>query len=106
MPALDVEYAAAAADDLLDLIDYIVECGGHPDVAERFVHHIQQRCRLIAEAPQAGLRRDDLYPELRTIAFDRTTLIAYLANENAIGVIRVLHRGRDTQTAFWRLPCP
>ncbi|WP_348627401.1 type II toxin-antitoxin system RelE/ParE family toxin [Mesorhizobium sp. M6A.T.Ce.TU.016.01.1.1] len=56
---LEVEYRETARNDLADIFRNIVEAGGNPDVALKFVLRIEDRCQSIGNAPRGGRSRDD-----------------------------------------------
>jgi toxin ParE1/3/4 len=79
---LEVEYRESASNDLADIFRHIVEAGGSPDVALKFVLRIQDRCQSIGNAPRGGRSRDDIAPGLRTVPFEHSAIIAYVINDD------------------------
>ena len=73
------------------------------DGAERaigYIDRIEEYCRGLALFPERGARRDDLRSGLRVVGFERRALIAFHVSADAVTILRILHGGRDLQTAF------
>ncbi len=97
---LDVSYGKAARDDLDRIYGYIIENGGSPHVALRFVLRIENRCQKIGDVPHGGRPRDDLSPGLRTVPFERSAVIAYIIDDNSVRITNVFYGGRDFEALF------
>ena len=65
-----------------------------------YTERIATRCLGLADFPERGTRRDDLYPGLRTIGFERRVTIAFTVAADAVTILRVLYGGRDLEAAF------
>jgi len=65
-----------------------------PIAAERWLDTIDEKCRLLAQMPGVGRKRDDLAPGLRGFPVGNY-IIFYRAVQEGIQVIRVLHGARD-----------
>jgi toxin ParE1/3/4 len=81
-----------AEEDLLEIWSYVGD--DSPDAADRLLDDIDQACTLLAEMPQAGRTREELGPNLRSLAVGNY-VIFYRAADDSIVVIRVLHGARD-----------
>jgi len=92
---LEVDYQESATNDLANIFSYIVEAGGSVDAALQFVLRIEDRCRTIGNAPRGGRARDDVMPELRTVPFEHSAVIAYLIEGDKILIVNVFYGGRD-----------
>jgi toxin ParE1/3/4 len=90
-----VEYREAARTDLDDIFWYIVETSGMPRTAHAYVRRIEARCLRLTETPLGGRARDDLYPRLRTIPFERSALICYVIDDDTVWITNIFRRGRD-----------
>ena len=88
-----LRFALAARRDLDEIWEYLAERGGL-EAAERFVSRIEQQCRLLASVPEAGRRRGELAPELRSFPVG-PYVIFYRQTRQGIEVARVLHGARD-----------
>ncbi|MBZ9807946.1 type II toxin-antitoxin system RelE/ParE family toxin [Mesorhizobium sp. BR1-1-9] len=95
---LEVEYRESANNDLANIFKHIVEAGGNPDVALRFVLRIEDRCHNIGNAPRGGRSRDDMAPGLRTVPFEHSAVIAYVIESDVISIVNIFYGGRDYET--------
>jgi plasmid stabilization system protein ParE len=66
-----------------------------PVTAERFTARLLSACERIGDAPLAGRPRDDLFPGLRTMAFEKRAVIAYLVEADTVVITNVFYGGRD-----------
>ena len=73
--------------------------GKSRNVALAFVRRIRARCHKIGDAPKGGRPRDDLQPGLRTVPFERSTVIAYRVG-NTVEIVNVFYGGRDYETLY------
>ncbi|MFN3687477.1 type II toxin-antitoxin system RelE/ParE family toxin [Salinarimonas sp.] len=102
MRRLSVVYRPAAVEDAEDIFRYIIRKGGSARVAMAFVRRIRARCSRIGDAPWSGRPRDDLAVGLRTIAFERVAVIAYLVSNDQIVVTNIFYGGRDIDALYPR----
>ena len=65
--------------------------------ARRFTPGIKDRCDRIGDAPKAGRPRDDLPEGLRTVAFERSTVIAYRVEHRSVRILNIFYGGRDVE---------
>lgn len=86
-----------AADDILEIWDYIAE--DSLDAADRWVDRLDEQFRLLATQPLLGRARPELEQELRSFPFGRY-VIFYAPLADGIDVIRVLHGARDIDALF------
>jgi toxin ParE1/3/4 len=93
-----VRFAVDARRDLDEIWEYSAEHGG-VDAAERFANAIEKRCRLLATAPEAGRRRDELGPGLRSFPVG-PYVIFYRRAKRGIEIARVLRGARDIAELF------
>jgi toxin ParE1/3/4 len=92
-----VIFAPAAAQDIEEIGDYIH--AENPAAAMRFVVALRERCGRIADAPRGGAPRPDLWPALRSIAFQRY-VIFYSVESDVVRIERILHGARDIEAIF------
>ncbi len=92
---LPVSYREEALQDLAEVFWFVLAVSQHIEIAEGFVRRIKSRCERIGDAPQGGRLRDDLYPGLRTVPFERSAVIAYLVEPDCVRVTNVFYGGRD-----------
>ncbi|MER8526452.1 MULTISPECIES: type II toxin-antitoxin system RelE/ParE family toxin [unclassified Mesorhizobium] len=95
---LEVDYRETARNDLADIFKHIIEAGGNPDIALKFVLRIEDRCRSIGNAPRGGRPRDDIAPGLRTVPFEHSAIIAYVVSDDLVRIVNIFYGGRDYET--------
>ncbi|UOK73978.1 type II toxin-antitoxin system RelE/ParE family toxin [Ancylobacter polymorphus] len=98
-----VSYRHDALADLENIYRFIADTSGSHPVAAGFVTRIMARCRKIGDAPLGGRLRTDLAPGLRTVAFERTVVIAYLVRED-VEITNVFYGGRDYEALYHDRP--
>lgn len=89
-----VRFDASANDDLLDIYDWLWAEAG-PQMAQEHTERIRAACMTLADYPNRGTPRSDLWPGLRTMAFRKSATIAYLVEGNDVRILRIIHRGRE-----------
>lgn len=94
-----VVFSPEAQGDLRELYLYIAEHGS-PARAFAYVERIEAWCLGLADFPERGTRRDDLWPGLRTVGFERRCTIAFTVAADAVTILRILYGGRDLEAAF------
>lgn len=52
-------------------------------------------CQRIGDVTLVGRPRDDLFPGLRTVPFEKRAVIAYLVEAEAVVITNVFYGGRD-----------
>jgi toxin ParE1/3/4 len=90
MPAL--RYSHRARDDLTDLWLHIAKQS--PDIADRVIDRIEQRCRILRDYPEAGPARPDIDPTARVLVIE-SWLIIYRILERTVEIVRVVDGARD-----------
>jgi toxin ParE1/3/4 len=100
MKRLPVVLREEAISDLLEIYSYIAEQSGLPEQAWRFIERIRARCESIGNVPHGGRSRDDLAPGLRTVPFERSTVIAYVVEDDSVRVTNIFYGGRDYEALY------
>ena len=100
MQRLEVVYRPEAVADLQDIVRYVLRRSQNRVVAEQFVARIRDRCRRVGLLPLGGTPRDDLAPGLRTVAFERRAVIAYLVEGDKVVITNVFFGGRDYEAIY------
>ena len=95
--ALKVFFRPQAETDLLALYRYIAETSSLVS-AGNYIDRIAVACMSLATFPNRGLRRDDLTPGLRTIAFERRVTIAYRVLKTRIEIVTIAYAGHDFES--------
>ena len=93
-----LRFAFEARKDVDEIWDSVAGRGG-VDTAERFVNALEKRCRLLAATPEAGRRREELAPGLRSFPVGMY-VIFYRRAKRGIEIARVLRGARDMAQLF------
>lgn len=89
-----VQLSLLAIEDLIDLHRWV---SGETDsaTANGYIDRIEERIASLSQFPDRCTPRDDLIPGLRTLAFERRLVIAYMVDGGIVTVLRVVNAGRD-----------
>ncbi|OWJ66066.1 plasmid stabilization protein [Inquilinus limosus] len=90
----EIVFSPEARDDLLNLYHYIAEHSG-ADRAIGYLDRIEAFCRSLSMFPERGTPRDDLFPGLRVVGFERRVAIAFHIDPGKVTIDRILYGGRD-----------
>jgi len=94
-----IEFSPVARDDLRALYLYISKHAS-PERAMAYIDRIEGFCRTFVDFPERGLRRDDLFPGLRVVGFERRISVAFGVTQDAVIFYRFLYGGRDLVSAL------
>jgi toxin ParE1/3/4 len=86
-----------AESDVIEIWVYIAE--DSIAEADRWIDRLDERLRLWATQPTIGRPREELAPSLRSMPFGRY-VVFFVAAQDGIDVVRVLHSSRDVDTNF------
>lgn len=86
-----------AETDILEVWDYIAD--DNPAAADRWVDQLDAQFRMLATQPMMGRTRNELAPGVRSFPFGRY-VVFYVALDDGIDVVRVLHGARDIDAVF------
>jgi toxin ParE1/3/4 len=100
MQRLRVEFRPSANVDIATIFEYIFEGSQSSAVALRFIRRIRDRCERIGDVPLGGRPRDDLAPGLRTVPFERSAVIAYIVEGDAVQITNIFYGGRDYEAIY------
>lgn len=95
-----VTYREEAIADILDIYRWVYEVSLDPVTAQRFTARLTAACERIGDAPFGGRPRDDLFPGLRTVPFEKRAVIAYLVGDGAVDITNVFYGGRYYEALF------
>jgi toxin ParE1/3/4 len=95
MPRLS--FSPKAEIDLFDIEEYIAR--DKPPAAEEWIERLKEKCRLIAEFPNAGERRDDIFPGFFCSVLGRY-VIFYRHSEECVEILRIVTGDRDLGRIF------
>ena len=94
-----VRVSHTAEHDLDEIWYYVANKSGSVHVADRLLETITEAFPLLARAPKAGVRRDEIESGLR--GFPVGNYIIYFAEtERRVVVSRILHGMRDQRSAY------
>lgn len=100
MRRLPVEFQPEASADLAANFRGVLDVSRSAATAEGFVRRIVDRCERIGDAPRGGRSRDELRVGLRTVPFERSTVIAYVVESDRVLIANVFHGGRDYEALY------
>lgn len=80
-----VVFSPEAENDLLELYLYIAERTGDAH-ALVYIERLERYCKGFEEFPERGTSRDDLFPGLRVVGFERRVSIAFHVNQVPLAV--------------------
>jgi toxin ParE1/3/4 len=94
-----IVWRQAAQDDLDNLYDWIADQAGN-ETAYNYTSRIKAHVDKLADLPGWGAPREELGPGVRTIAYRRRTVIAYLASGESVEILSIFHGGRAVVGSF------
>lgn len=94
-----VVYSPDALDQLASLRKYIAG-ESNAKIADRYIDSIIAYCETLSTFPRRGTRRDDLFPGLRTVGFERRATIAFLVGDDVVTIVGVFYGGQDLDAAM------
>lgn len=97
----EVVFAPEARDDLKELYLFIAK-RSNPGRAVAYVDRIEAYCRGFADYAERGMRRDDLFPGLRVVGFERRVTIAFHVDADTVKFLRILYGGREIEALVGR----
>ena len=87
----------AAEQDLAEIETHVAR--DHQHAASRLLDALEAACRLLAVHPEAGRRRDEIAPGVRSFPVG-SYVIFYRQLPGTVGIARVLHGSRDLPATF------
>ncbi|MGN6268465.1 MAG: type II toxin-antitoxin system RelE/ParE family toxin [Sphingomonas sp.] len=106
MRRIEVEYRPEAIADLEDIFRFVLRLSLETDTARAFIQRIRDRCSRIGDVPLGGTPRNDLYPGLRTVPFERRAVIAYRVIDDRVEITNIFYGGRDFDALYRGQPDP
>ena len=82
-----------AQDDLDNFYDWIADQAGG-ETAYDYTSQIKAQVHKLADLPGWGAPREELGLGVRTIAYRRRTVVAYLVTGESVEILSVFHGGR------------
>ncbi|MCM5557043.1 type II toxin-antitoxin system RelE/ParE family toxin [Pleomorphomonas sp. JP5] len=90
--SLEIVRRPRARLDLIEIWTYVAD--DNEAAADRLLRRIESVLAMLADTPLAGRARPELSPDIRSFPIGNY-VIFYIAQPNAIDVVRVLSRYRD-----------
>jgi toxin ParE1/3/4 len=97
---LEVAVRPSAVDDIQSIYEWIAVASSNPISADQFIQRIYDSCYRIGDFPNGGRPRDDLMAGLRTMAFERKAVIAYVVMDGRVEITNVFYGGRDFEAIY------
>lgn len=94
-----IVWRQTAVDALDMLYDWIAD-QGDAATAYDYTSQIEAHVARLSTTPEWGALRETLGPGVRTIAYRRRTVIAYLVTANNVEILDVFHGGRLVTGTF------
>lgn len=86
-------FTQRAEHDLEEIIDYTLQqWGAHQ--TNSYIDNLEDQCRLLADNPRLGVRRDEIRDGLFSFPYE-SHILYYVMDSNDIVIVRVLHQGMD-----------
>jgi toxin ParE1/3/4 len=99
-----VLYRPEAIADLGEIYRFVAMRSQNRVIARDFVERIKARCSRIGNVPLGGIARDDLEPGLRTVSFEKSAVIAYKVEQDAVRIGNIFYGGRDFEALYHSRP--
>jgi toxin ParE1/3/4 len=81
-------------------IKWIYDVSFNAVTAKKFTDRLTAACGKIGNAPYGGKPRDDLLAGLRTVPFEKRTIIAYVIINETVEITNIFYGGRDYEALF------
>ena len=95
MRRLRVEFQPEAVAELRAIFESVRDIAGSVRVAQGFTQRIKTRCDRLGDSPLGGRPRDDLAKGLRTVAFERSVIIAYRVTAERVEITNIFYGWRN-----------
>ena len=96
-----VQFEDFATDQLASIEDYIVDQDA-PIYAYDFTARIAQFCYGLGLFPHKHTERGDIWPNLHTVGFESSVVIAYMVDDKAhtVSIAGIFYRGQNWEAAL------
>jgi toxin ParE1/3/4 len=91
-------FTIPASRDIESMLDYVAKNSSF-NAADKLLQKINGKCRTLANFPNMGRKRDELYPSLRSFPLD-DYVIFYCVIEGGIEIQRVVSGYRNLDGLF------
>ena len=100
MKRLEVLYGPDSPLEIALLEEWLVLNGAGFSTIDNYIKRLRNKCEAIGDLPYAGQRRDDLFPGLRTVGFEKRVLIAYRVHHDHVEIMNIFSYGRDYEAFY------
>jgi len=88
-----------ASQDIEAIADYLAQKNGLAS-AEGFLRDIDATLNRIVKFPEIGRKRDELYPNLRSLSYKKRYLIFYRLLDESVEIFRIVSGYQDLTKLF------
>lgn len=67
----------------------------NPERALAYVRRLRKRCEALTVLSDRGVKREDLGPGIRILAFERNAVIAYRVEPKRVQIVGIFYGGRN-----------
>lgn len=92
--------ARQARDDLEGIFEWLVD-EASISVARQYTERLRDFLRRFDLFPERGTLRNDLFPGLRLIGFERRVTVGFLVTREEVVIARILYGGRNLDDLPW-----
>jgi toxin ParE1/3/4 len=89
-----VSFSRRSLLDLDQIRRFIDKESGNPEIADQVLRKIAARIDILKRFPEAGCRRSDLKPDVRSLVAG-THIVLYRVEESRIRILRVIRGSRE-----------
>lgn len=94
-----VIFTPEARHDLFGIYEWIASKASLL-VAIAYIERLEAYCLGFDSASERGHRRDDVFPGLRIVGFERRVTIAFVVDENQVTILRLFYGGQNWEDKF------
>ena len=93
----EVKISPLAERDLEAVSEWIIDRSGFVRTALNYVRRIRAFIAGLKNFPHRGTKRDDLYPGIRIVGFERRASIVCKVTDDTVLIARIFYGGRDIE---------
>ncbi len=88
------------AERHIDKLHERITADASEERADGYISRIVDYCKGFSTFPLRGTQRDDVWPGLRVIGFERRVTIAFIVMTDAVLIEGIFYGGQDFEAAF------
>jgi toxin ParE1/3/4 len=93
----EVKISPQAERDLEAVSEWIIDQSGFVRTALNYIRRIRAFISGLKNFPHRGTKRDDLYPGIRIVGFERRASIVCKVTGDTVLIARIFYGGRDIE---------